>query len=312
MKLRLTAALLLFAALAFAGEAHWTVPERVQVHAEKVFLADLLVSADGRPAPSELATIFITRAPDPGGTRILTGPFIHTRLQAVGLGDVTVPAEVRIERPGTVIESALGEAAVREYIRQHATWSTDQYEVKILRTHAPLHVDEGEVTARIGEPGPRRLAGQASYQIEYVQNGRRVAQAMIAVEVHVKATVYRAAHQLRHGAVLTETDLTETEVDLANVTGEPITDRSQLVGARVTRTVHEGDVLVAGSVKPAPVVACGEAVMIVAQRGCVMVRAFGIAQQGGAVGDMIKVKNSQSNKVILARVVDSHTVQVPF
>ncbi len=312
MKLRLTIALLLYGALAFAGEARWSVPDTVRVTGEKVFLADLLVSADGSAAPTQLEGVFITAAPDPGATRVIAGRYVHSRLQAVGMGDVPVPAQIRIERAGTVIDPALGEAAVREYIRQHAPWPADQYEIKIVRSHAPLNVAEGAVTAQVLEPGPRTITGQRSYRVEYRQGSRKIASGVFTAEVHVQAAVFRAAHTIRHGAVISEYDLVQSRDDLANVAGDPITDRSQIVGARASRVIREGEVLVSGTVSPAPVVEAGGAVMIMAPRGCVVVRAFGIAQQGGAVGEVIKVKNVQSNKVVLARVTDASTVQALF
>lgn len=61
---------------------------------------------------------------------------------------------------------------------------------------------------------------------------------------------------------------------------------------------------------PAPVVAPGASVRLLAHTGAVRVSAPGKALQAGRVGDEIRVTNQVSRKTLLARVVDAQTVEV--
>ena len=54
----------------------------------------------------------------------------------------------------------------------------------------------------------------------------------------------------------------------------------------------------------------GNKVNIIAQSGQLYVRMPGIADESGMVGDVIKVKNARSGRIIVATVVDEVTVRV--
>lgn len=313
MKSRLVIfALLTLATFVFAGEASWIIPGEVEVHRDKVFLGDLLSGTPPHTVPDQVANVFVIRSPQPGESRTLNRIYLASILESAGLENVSVPDQVRITRPGMTIDSSLGQAVVLEYIRNNATWPPSQYQVRVLRAHSPVVVSEGEVTARVMEPHRSALAGRHTYQVEYLQRGRKVAQGAFSVEVNVQARVYRAAHMIRRGVVLARTDLVPVEVDLAELHGRAATEIDQLVGSRAKRTLREGEILTEGCVEPTPVISRGDAVVMIAKRGCVVVRAFGIAQEQGAVGDVIKIKNIQSRKIVHGRVMDANTVQVLF
>jgi hypothetical protein len=61
---------------------------------------------------------------------------------------------------------------------------------------------------------------------------------------------------------------------------------------------------------PPPVVRPGARVRIVARFGAVEARAPGRARQPGRVGEVIRVRNTQSHQSLRARVVDADTVEV--
>ncbi|MEC7522275.1 MAG: flagella basal body P-ring formation protein FlgA [Myxococcota bacterium] len=61
---------------------------------------------------------------------------------------------------------------------------------------------------------------------------------------------------------------------------------------------------------PAPIVAPGRRVRVVARFGAVEASAPGVARQPGRVGDVIRVQNLQTRGGLRARVIDADTVEV--
>jgi len=61
---------------------------------------------------------------------------------------------------------------------------------------------------------------------------------------------------------------------------------------------------------PAPIVAPGRRVRVVARFGAVEASAPGVARQPGRVGDVIRVQNLQTRSGLRARVIDADTVEV--
>jgi flagella basal body P-ring formation protein FlgA len=76
--------------------------------------------------------------------------------------------------------------------------------------------------------------------------------------------------------------------------------------------VDAGTVLRPDLLEFPPLVKRGDRVRIVLESAGLRISAFGQAKQKGAQGEMIPVVNLDSNKVIHARVVDSHTVRIEF
>jgi len=295
-----------------AADAGWYVPAQITVQAEEIYLGDLIRSTTGADLPETIESSFLMRAPRPGSSRNIDGSYLRSRLETFGLNSVRVPDRINVQSAAMEISPEVGEAAVRRYIRSNAPWPESRYRIEVMRRHRPISVLPGEVSAHVLNADGRELAGRHTYQVEYRQADKKVAQGSFSVEVHVTAKVFLAAHRVHRGAVLAETDLVEREMDLASVRGKAIIDRGQLIGARCRRTLNEGDVFTNGSVEPVPVVHRGDAVMVIAQREGLRVTAFGVARENGSEGDVIKVLNVQSNKTIHARVIDQNTVQVFF
>ena len=61
---------------------------------------------------------------------------------------------------------------------------------------------------------------------------------------------------------------------------------------------------------PAPIIAPGRRVRVVARFGAVEASAPGVARQPGRVGDVIRVQNLQTRSGLRARVIDADTVEV--
>ena len=295
---------------AAAGE--WIVPSQVQVKGETVSLGDILQSTGDKTISPHLAQTFLTKAPRPGSTMVLTGNFIRMKLAAAGLEGVEIPKEVRLARSGTVIDPALGEAEIRDYIEKNAPWSKTKYQISIVRAHDPMHVENGQVSAKISMPAEKILAGRHTYQVDYYIGEQRVGRGSFSVMISVPDTVYVAAHPLARGVIISRTDVVEKQIDLATVHGQACTNLEQLVGLRTQRLIQSGEVLLSNMLQTVPLIRRGDAVLAMAQREGLVVTAFAIAREDGAVGEIIKVQNVQSHAVIHGKVINNNTVQVLF
>ncbi|OUN01053.1 MAG: flagella basal body P-ring formation protein FlgA [Firmicutes bacterium ZCTH02-B6] len=80
-------------------------------------------------------------------------------------------------------------------------------------------------------------------------------------------------------------------------------------GWRAIRPLSPGTVLAGGTVERVPLVWKGRAVTIAAQAGPVWVSAPGVALEDGRLGEVVRVQNSVSGYVLLARVVDVDAVE---
>ncbi|WP_340680546.1 flagellar basal body P-ring formation chaperone FlgA [Paraglaciecola sp.] len=109
------------------------------------------------------------------------------------------------------------------------------------------------------------------------------------------------------GTLLTRDNLQVIEMDKKRLRNTTFADIESVLGARVKRRLISGR-----PVEPDDLcfVCKGDSVVISAESQYMQVKTNGIALEDGNIGDTIRVKNSRSNKNLLAQIVSTHEVKV--
>jgi flagella basal body P-ring formation protein FlgA len=84
------------------------------------------------------------------------------------------------------------------------------------------------------------------------------------------------------------------------------------VGKQLVRSVPAGALVRAGLLTQVPVVSRGAQVVLVAAQRGLRITTPGIVKEDGDAGEIVRVVNSVSGKVVNGRVVDAKTVEVMF
>lgn len=111
------------------------------------------------------------------------------------------------------------------------------------------------------------------------------------------------------GAVLTESDVVEAEVDWAEEVNPVVQDRSAWLGQVATRLLTTGQTLRQGMVKPAQVFQAGTQVRVVAQGVGFQISGDGQALSAGVLGQSAKVR-MENGRVASGVVLDFHTIKI--
>ena len=90
----------------------------------------------------------------------------------------------------------------------------------------------------------------------------------------------------------------------------PIAESTILEGKQARKYIRAGSIVYPSMFEDIPVISPGDKVNIVIEKGLLKISAEGIARQRGAKGDIIKVANFDSKKIIEAEIIDSLTVAV--
>lgn len=200
---------------------------------------------------------------------------------------------------------------LEEYLEQHKHQLPDaEIRFKELRLPDPFSVPAGKLTCEINPSDPRILPSRRFNLILRV-NGEVVENLAVSGTLEAMAEVAIAAGDLRRGALIEAGDIEMAERDL-NQLRSPCFDAAELVGKRLKRSLRPGDAFERASIEFPPLVKRGEMVTMTARRGALVVTTRGLAQQNGLEGDMIRVRNTTSNKDILCRVTGPEAVSVEF
>ncbi|MFP4055877.1 MAG: flagellar basal body P-ring formation chaperone FlgA [Candidatus Brocadiia bacterium] len=320
MRSAVAAVLVLFAALAAAGEpVTLTLRPTATVDSERVTLGDLAeVDARQGDLAHRLGDIDLGPAPSPGHDRRFTREFLALRLRQEQVEPASVqwagPAATSVRRAATVLPGeAIAQAAVDE-VRAALPWPDEDLIVEVQRPAADLRLrgTGHEVRYTVTTGRGRRLLGTVPVQVTVQEGARVVGHTSVLLNVRVFQRVLVARRRLRRGQRITKDDVQFQRTELTSLGNEAIGDLAEALGKECRQPLPAFAVLTRRVLAPARVVRRGSLVSLVVEAPGMRITARGIAQQDGAVGEVIGVVNVDSRKVVQGHVVDGRTVQVPF
>ena len=133
----------------------------------------------------------------------------------------------------------------------------------------------------------------------------------IRVELEALAEILIAAENLQRRDLLTPEKVEFRLQDISDLK-QPLFDDEEIYGKRLKRSVRVGQPLLRRQIDFPPMVKRRDKVTIQAQRGGLFLTAAGEAKEDGQEGDMIRVLNLGSRKVVLGRVTAPGLVEVEF
>ncbi len=130
----------------------------------------------------------------------------------------------------------------------------------------------------------------------------------VRVRPRVKGKAWRVKRDLLPGEVVGEEDV--ELVNCLNFKEDLFPFNTSPVGWTVRRVVRKGEFLLRGEVSRRYVIRRGDKVEIFVQGGGILVKALGVSLESGAPGDVIRVKNVDSGRIILGKVIGPNRVEV--
>jgi flagella basal body P-ring formation protein FlgA len=153
------------------------------------------------------------------------------------------------------------------------------------------------------------LWGRTRIGLRCVQ-GEKPWNVFLPITVKVIATAMVAASTLPAGHVLTEGDLTQAEVDLAENSSPAITDSAQATGRSLTRAMAPGQSLRQLHLKPRQWFSAGDLVKVVAIGPGYRVASQGEAQTPGWEGQPARIK-MEGGRTLTGMPVGDRLVELP-
>ncbi|MCK9294727.1 MAG: flagellar basal body P-ring formation chaperone FlgA [Desulfobulbaceae bacterium] len=198
---------------------------------------------------------------------------------------------------------------------------------KIIKENIPRHIEEFRVSDFSSQPDSLKVPeGKLSYhltnQILCASPGKKFISVVLAVDdkecgkvkmyanLHFWGTVLLASHSLSRRSILSPGDIETDFRDISMLGDNLISNPDQAIGKQLYKSLRAGDLVFAHLLKNPPLVKRGDLVTIIAKNGGLQVSAPGEAKNAGGIGEIVRVKNLMSRRVLQARVVDEGVVEV--
>jgi len=224
------------------------------------------------------------------------------------------PSVTRVLPQRNVVQSVDLMNAARNYLMTILTkeygFKKDALKVATRQEVQPQVVPSGKVTVVPRREDERRPLGPVTVVLDVRVNGERVATARAAFDVQATQRVVVARSQVVNGNVIDTGDVIIESRDVLTLPQDVVTDTAAVVGKMARLTLAPGTILGAGMVAIAPTVARNAQVSIHYQGERVQLQMPGVALKDGQKGDTIPVRNTDTNKVLEAVVLDRSNVVV--
>ena len=196
----------------------------------------------------------------------------------------------------------------------------------LLESMAPAHVAPAEI--RINPPDPRLRLGACSQEpsaflvpgarlsgnvvVGVRCEGARPWKFYLTARVQVFEEVLVLERPVPRGTRLQESDFSVQVRDASALRGEYLSTPAQAVGLLTRRALGAGAVLDMSALEVRRMVKRGQQVVVIAQAGALEVRGAGKALADGGEGDLVRIQNARTERIVEGVVTAPGVVVVAF
>ncbi len=119
-----------------------------------------------------------------------------------------------------------------------------------------------------------------------------------------------AKHRISKGKVIDKDDIMMNDFAIDLLKPTTIIEPNQVVGMVSKRNIDQNSLFKANDLKPLIIIAKGDLVTLQFTRNNLEIKATGTALNSGGLGNMIKVKVHDTNKIVIGKILSSSLVQI--
>ena len=301
---RLSGLLMIGLALPPTGASAATLRNMTLLHASVVRLSDLFDDA-GENANRVLGT-----APDPGGRIIVEAPQLAAiaRQFDVDWRPASPADRAVLERPGRLLPREEVLDAVRTALV--AAGASPDCEVALPGFNPPLVPVDAKPQPMASDVDYDAASGRFTAMLVVTGSGMEPLNLRIAGQADDTIELPVAVSRLPAGAVLRPDDVQMARVHVGMVHGEVMHAAAEAVGMQLRHPVMAGQPLAANNLMRPALVQRGSNVEMQLAAPGISLLAQGVAMDGGATGERIRVLNPSSRAVVEAEVIGPGQVRV--
>ena len=253
---------------------------------------------------------------------ILTRKIVYIVILLVCFAGLSFPSEVKgIEKKKSKARAdndyqSISDATLREifkdYLCHHLGKEKADIALSKVKVIGRKPIPAGKIDFQLFQKDKRSIRGYTRVVAVVSVNGVVTNKIILSGWVDVFESVVCARRNLKKGEIVDEGDLYLARKNISRLSAKIVNDTGDVVGLMVKHAVNKDRCIKEWMLERPLVVKRGDLITILAESGNLRVTVPGRVLAKGYTGDLIRVQNSMSKKVIYARVIDASTVSVKF
>lgn len=292
-----------------------TLKDVAEVKGETILIADVARVRAAMPEVAKLiANVTVADAPEINTSKKVTADEVRAGLAKLPLDLSRIAIEgaqsVAVSRAGQTITPENLKAAVRRHVIEHTGLPAEDVVCEFVRTPRAFAVACGEVTYSVVPVSNKPYSGYQAFSVCVRTDGIETETRRVAVKIRLFRSVVVVRRRIARDEVIRGEYIRLERREVTTSVGNYFTRSADVVGKRATRSVSAGVLLTDVMVGKPLAVRRNDCVTLCARRGAVRVRTKCIALKDACVGESVDVMNTDSKKVIRARVVAPNLVEL--
>lgn len=201
---------------------------------------------------------------------------------------------------------------IREYVETNMPWAPGTARVDFLSKEPDSIPQNRDVVLRVEPAGEQGFIGDIVFLVRSFKNGNLLRTESVRTRIEVERDVVTAARGLPAGTVLAESDIRTVRRWVRRIHPHALLSMEEASGKRLAVPVASGAEILASMLREIPLVRKGKMVKMVFDNGPMQIVTVGLSEEDGVAGNIVRVKNITSNKVIYARVLSESLVGIEF
>ena len=208
--------------------------------------------------------------------------------------------------------------AAKKCVLARLPWPADDVSIRLvqpLRREVRQFDQENEVTCSAEVRSPGTPVGRVSVRVVLTASGRQTLDVPVVLDVRHFDNVVIATKEIQRGQLIAKPDLYFDRQEVTTLVGY-CSSSENLIGTKAKRAigaaqmVRQADVEAAGRPSEPFLVKRRDRVKLIGRTEVLLVTVVGEALQDGRVGEVIKVRNVDSNATVHGRVLNATEVEV--
>lgn len=206
--------------------------------------------------------------------------------------------------------SASLRSRIETFVAERAGGPVDSITVPPLGDFELDGIDPASIRIDLSTRARGRLDGSVAVNVLISNDSVVLKRGVVTAQVEASTSVWVAARELPRGARVSESDLRLQQIDTRSLPTGATSNLDELVGLQLRRSMREGAVLRTRYLEPVTLVERGEIVRLVLRYAGLEIVGKGRAVTDGALGQQIRVVNTDSRREVMGRVEKDGSIYV--
>lgn len=277
---------------------------RVVLHSDTFTLDNLLPRSAPAPVHRKAAKIVLGQSPQPAASRVIYRQQLEFLLHghAALLKQLQIPREMLIERYYRAITKSEIIQAINRALGSHGLPGTDSVDAQDVQFSTPVYVTEADPGLEVLRIASDPLRRETVFTLWTSAEPRNLP-FTVTVERAVKLPTLVARRAIPPGEMVSPSDFAVEMKAASRHRGAALVEAGELAGLETRATLRVGQPVNRDLFKRPVLVEPGALATLIVEGGAFSIKTVVVPLEQGVMGQEIRVRNEETRRVVMARVV---------